>query len=382
MRGVIQIREGCAMGLQSERQSSGAGEVGATRTRVLDTARLLEELGDAVQTRAEGQVFAEFVTARAGGACVVLARESGNWFVIGKRGVSLDIDLPPSNVLPEEWLSTLTPGLSWRRRDLYHGRRLVGKVLLQADILPAAELATLCAMFAPFLAAARPRVSQSAQAVELYFAEIIHDLRQPLSTLSLTMDMLEQSTTLGDTTHLQRCRRAVRQMRELVDDLGASPRRSLAPVALAPLLAELVDDNIDYARTRSVDLKLQILARPSVTGPRLALVRAIGNLVNNAIDNTPEGSTVRVVLDADGDRAVVEVHDAGAGVPAELRERVFEPFFTTRAAGTGLGLAVTRMVAQAHGGTVGFVDGLGGVVRMRLPQLCAATFTAGCAQAG
>jgi len=75
---------------------------------------------------------------------------------------------------------------------------------------------------------------------------------------------------------------------------------------------------------------------------------------------------VRIILDA-GEAVSIEVRDQGPGVPAELRERVFSPFFTTRAGGNGLGLAVAQKVAQQHGGSVRFVDEPGGVVRFELP---------------
>jgi two-component system sensor kinase FixL len=76
-----------------------------------------------------------------------------------------------------------------------------------------------------------------------------------------------------------------------------------------------------------------------------------------------------VRLWADGQQAVIEVADRGPGIPAEVRERLFEPFVTTKRAGTGLGLAIARRVVEAHGGRISAEprDGGGAVFRIVLP---------------
>ncbi|MCA9541960.1 MAG: ATP-binding protein, partial [Myxococcales bacterium] len=75
---------------------------------------------------------------------------------------------------------------------------------------------------------------------------------------------------------------------------------------------------------------------------------------------------VRLRLRADAGCLAVDVEDAGPGVPTELRERVFEPFFTTRREGHGLGLAVVRQIARAHGGGVRVAEAAGGGARFTL----------------
>ena len=108
--------------------------------------------------------------------------------------------------------------------------------------------------------------------------------------------------------------------------------------------------------------------RPTVLGSRVCLRRALDNLLENARQHTPAGSQIEVTLDVDYQSTILMVRDEGPAVPASLRERVFEPFYTTREVGNGLGLAVVRMVAQAHGGTVRFLDGPGGTVRLAIPH--------------
>ena len=83
--------------------------------------------------------------------------------------------------------------------------------------------------------------------------------------------------------------------------------------------------------------------------------RAIDNLVLNAIQNTPPGGAVEIAAERVADHLRLRVRDTGQGVPAEIRERLFEPFVTGRPEGTGLGLVAVREIARAHGGEARFV---------------------------
>ena len=100
------------------------------------------------------------------------------------------------------------------------------------------------------------------------------------------------------------------------------------------------------------------------------------NLLDNAVRHTPPGSTIELRLRAEGTDAVVEVADDGPGVPAELREQIFDRFVrgdgpadTAVGGGSGLGLAIVRAVAASHGGTVEAAesDSGGALFRVKLP---------------
>ena len=102
-------------------------------------------------------------------------------------------------------------------------------------------------------------------------------------------------------------------------------------------------------------------------------------LLANAVEAAPAGGEVGLAARAADARTVeIDVADCGPGVPPELRERVFEPFFTTRPRGTGLGLAVARQIVEAHGGTIAVGDRAGGGARftLRLPTGRGATMAA------
>jgi signal transduction histidine kinase len=83
------------------------------------------------------------------------------------------------------------------------------------------------------------------------------------------------------------------------------------------------------------------------------LLQVVLNLVGNALQATSDGGRVRVGVIRDGEHAVLEVQDDGPGIPPEVVERIWEPFFTTKGAkGTGLGLGITRRIVEEHGGRI------------------------------
>jgi nitrogen fixation/metabolism regulation signal transduction histidine kinase len=108
------------------------------------------------------------------------------------------------------------------------------------------------------------------------------------------------------------------------------------------------------------------IAALPVSADRLLLSRAVHNLLLNACEASPDGATVEVTTLAEGDRAVVEILDRGPGLAPEVRGRLFEPYVSTKARGSGLGLSLVRDIATGHGGTVTLDDRAGGGARARL----------------
>jgi signal transduction histidine kinase len=109
---------------------------------------------------------------------------------------------------------------------------------------------------------------------------------------------------------------------------------------------------------------------PRCRADREMLSRVLENLVRNAMEAMPDGGTVTVRTAPDGPEAVIlSVEDTGCGMDARTRERAFDDFFTTKALGSGLGLAFVRRVVEAHGGHVSLESeqGRGTVVSVRLP---------------
>jgi len=91
-----------------------------------------------------------------------------------------------------------------------------------------------------------------------------------------------------------------------------------------------------------------------VEGDAARLKQVVWNLLSNALEATPDGGTIRVILDRDWElgEATLTIHDTGGGIPHGMRDRIFEPFATTKEKGTGLGLSVVLSIVEAHDGTL------------------------------
>jgi signal transduction histidine kinase len=142
---------------------------------------------------------------------------------------------------------------------------------------------------------------------------------------------------------------------------GPIARRSSSPTDLAVEAArEVAPDGIVVDAGSAP-------AQWSFDGPRLR--HALVNILQNAVQASPDGHP-RLSIRSSGDTLIFEVRDFGPGIPAGTENQLFEPFFTTRTNGTGLGLAVARRAAEGHGGTIqarNHPDG-GAVFEVRIPE--------------
>ena len=100
------------------------------------------------------------------------------------------------------------------------------------------------------------------------------------------------------------------------------------------------------------------------------LQAAVVNLLRNAGESTPAGGQVLVSSLRDGDDVLIRVTDTGSGIAPELQSRIFEPYFTTKQSGSGLGLMITQRIVRAHGGEVVLesAPGRGLTLTIRLPR--------------
>ncbi len=112
----------------------------------------------------------------------------------------------------------------------------------------------------------------------------------------------------------------------------------------------------------------QLAALPAVSGDPHRLRQVFANLLANAAQAQADGE-VEMRAEASDGVARVQIHDQGPGIPPDVRERLFDPFLTTKAGGTGLGLAIARMLVERHSGSLTLVDDgrPGATFEVRLP---------------
>lgn len=164
----------------------------------------------------------------------------------------------------------------------------------------------------------------------------------------------------------------IRRIRHLFDH--AEPKRSGCEVS--DLISEVVPALQALARAADIVLKVDVQSPlPAVSVDRLRIQLVLFSLVQNALEASAQnfGSQVRIEVRADRYAVETSIIDSGKGIAAELADKIFRPFFTTKAGGTGLGLASSRATIEAHDGTIGFEKGMsmGSRFWFRLPIVAA-----------
>lgn len=210
-------------------------------------------------------------------------------------------------------------------------------------------------------------------------AGVAHEVRTPLGILRSSAQILGRSlpperadsAELADMIvgEVDRLDRVVAGLLEI-----ARPREPLIePTPLAPVVTRALDFIDAQAREKGITIRrlLSTDQRPARCDP-VQIYQVTLNLIINALQILPPGGeiTVRTLPPRNG-HVSFEVSDNGPGIPADLQERIFAPFFTMREGGTGLGLALVQQIVQAHQGTVGVISepGHGSTFRVELPAV-------------
>jgi len=211
-------------------------------------------------------------------------------------------------------------------------------------------------------------------------AGLAHEIKNPLAGIKGAIDVIRDSLPpadvhrdiLGDVLH------EVNRIDQIVRDLlgYAKPK----PPAHSPIdLPTLAQRTIAIARAApkhgSISIRLTLQARiPDFTGDETQLEQVLVNLLLNAQNAMPSGGRIEVILDYDlpAKTIRIEVKDDGPGIPEEIQARVFQPFFTTRTDGTGLGLATCLKNVHYHGGSIEVRSkpGHGTTFSIAIPLVC------------
>jgi signal transduction histidine kinase len=221
-------------------------------------------------------------------------------------------------------------------------------------------------------------------------ASVAHELRNPLSTIRNTLHAIRQVTQekgVDIGRPMARAERTIDRCDGIIDDLldyAGSRELNLLPMALDTWLAEvLADAKLPAGITIERRLGAAGAAVP-IDSERLRC--AIGNLIENAAEaivDAPQLAERRITVSthapaSGGARAEIVIADTGPGMPEDVLARAFEPLFSTRAFGTGLGLPTVKRIIEQHGGdmVIGSVLGAGTRVQIRLPLAAQASSAA------
>jgi two-component system, NtrC family, sensor histidine kinase HydH len=191
----------------------------------------------------------------------------------------------------------------------------------------------------------------------------IHEIKNHLGTLALNLHLLAEDFHEPQN---QRERRALERVQKLQgecqrlldvanDFLQFAKLRDipLAPADLAKVIEEMIDFFTPTARAAAIDIKSYLPADlPPAALNKDLFKQALLNLMLNAEQAMPEGGSIIFQAALEHERITLSLIDTGKGIAADMLPRIFEPFFSTRRGGTGLGLPTTKKIVEAHGGVI------------------------------
>jgi two-component system sensor histidine kinase ChvG len=206
------------------------------------------------------------------------------------------------------------------------------------------------------------------EGIERFAADVAHELKNPLTSLRSAVETLPRAKRAEDRERLNEIiQHDVRRLDRLISDISNASRldaelarQSAEPVDIGQLADAMVSIQKDVAQKRSVDVVLERQVgklAPIVLGYDSRLAQVLNNLIDNAVSFSPEGGKVTVLIGTTEETVTLTVTDEGPGIRGDI-SRIFQRFYTDRPEGesfgdhSGLGLAISKQIIEAHGGRI------------------------------
>lgn len=210
-------------------------------------------------------------------------------------------------------------------------------------------------------------------------AGLAHEIRNPLNSIRLTVQLLDSRLRTGRVRHadLEAIQTEVDRLNVLLNellDLQGTRQPVLNDQPVLPVIEHCAEVLGRQADLRGVRLELDgVNPRVCASFDSQQLTQTVMNLILNALEASKAGDRINVRLQHDSGNVTVEVHDTGPGLDAEQQDHLFEPFYTTKPSGTGLGLAVSRELMRSQGGDLSYRSSAQGacfIVHLPRKYLC------------
>ncbi len=194
-------------------------------------------------------------------------------------------------------------------------------------------------------------------------AKVAHEVRNPLSSISLNAEMLQEEISNTQVDNPEEAHALLTSMIDEIDrvtsltdeylQFSRLPDSKPVPGNLNGLIHEIVEWLRPELEEKRISLQCNgVREHLSVAFDHAQIRRVILNLVRNAIEAMPKGGTLRVATEKTEKKGVIAIQDTGAGIPEDLVDDIFSPFFTTKDLGTGLGLALSQQIVLEHSGQI------------------------------
>ncbi len=190
---------------------------------------------------------------------------------------------------------------------------------------------------------------------------LAHEVRNPLNAIGLQMTLLERRLRSAEVDAdvyepvLEAVRSELRRIQGLnseILDFAKPIDINPAPTDLEQMIREIHQSHLLTLEAGGVEMTLQSEGDVVLACDRDRLVQVLINLLTNAVEAMPDGGTLSVRLQGTDSGATIEFQDTGEGMPPVLKHQIFDLFYTTKAAGTGIGLPIARKIVEAHGGSI------------------------------
>lgn len=199
-------------------------------------------------------------------------------------------------------------------------------------------------------------------------AGLHHEIKNPLSALSLHVQLLEESLVgrvdeeTADAIRILRTEiKRIASVLEAFRTYASSERLNLSPTSMVELVQRTLDLMRPKAEQLGVQLSLNAAEKPGeINVDSAKLEQVLLNLVINALEELRQGGHLTLTVSATKKQVQIDVADDGRGIPENIRSRIFDPYFTTKTGGSGMGLAVCDKIVRQHGGRIDLETGPAG----------------------
>ena len=202
---------------------------------------------------------------------------------------------------------------------------------------------------------------------------VAHEVKNPINSIVVHLELLREKMRAADPDtrrHLEVIEKEIHRLDRVVGtlvDFSRPVELRLSEFDLRRLTEDVVSLAAPEAARQGVSIETEFAEEPLPVRADGDLIKhAVLNVVLNGVQAMSNGGTLRVRAHRDDAAAIIEVHDQGGGIPPEIRDKVFNLYFTTKQAGSGIGLAMSYRVAQLHNGALDFVTEMGSGTTFRL----------------